>query len=328
MRVLAQLVLAPPSPARRLLGRAHPGEQRQEQQIVDRLAAERHGRQSLHLARQYGPAIDRFVICEVFLARLTLARGDVTGAAAMLAEAGRSARERNFVQRVPEVAAVQVLTLLRQRELAAAARLAEAHDLPLSRARVHLARGDASAALAALEPVRRRAEAKGREDERLPVLVLQALAHHAQGDEDRAVHALADALALAEPGGFIRLFVDEGPPMARLLDAARATGGDSAYVHRLLAAFPGAASEQTTALPLRGPASAVVEPLSAREREVLRLIAAGLSNQEVATRLYLSPHTVKVHARNIYAKLGVTSRMQAAATGKALGLVPETPPPR
>ena len=198
----------------------------------------------------------------------------------------------------------------------------------LSWARVHLARGDPAAALAALEPVRRRAEAQGWEDERLPVLVLQAVAYHAQGDTDRAVQVLADALALAEPGGFIRLFVDEGPPMARLLDAARAAGGASAYIQQLLAALPVAAAEHTTAVPSRGPESPVVEPLSAREREVLRLIAAGLTNQEVATRLYLSLHTVKVHARNIYAKLGVTSRKQAAATGRALGLVPETPSQR
>ncbi len=114
----------------------------------------------------------------------------------------------------------------------------------------------------------------------------------------------------------------------RLPPVSQSSTGASAYLQRLLAAFPVAASEHTTAVPLRGPESAVVEPLSAREREVLRLIAAGLSNQDVATRLYLSPHTVKVHARNIYAKLGVTSRMQAAATGKALGLVPEPPSPR
>ncbi len=140
-------------------------------------------------------------------------------------------------------------------------------------------------------------------------------------EKEEAVQLLGDALALAEPGGFIRLFVDEGPPMARLLDAARAAGGASAYLQRVLAAFPVAASEQPTASPSRGAESASVEPLSAREREVLRLIAEGLTNQEVAARLYLSLHTVKVHARNIYAKLGVASRTQAAATGKALGIV-------
>jgi LuxR family maltose regulon positive regulatory protein len=92
----------------------------------------------------------------------------------------------------------------------------------------------------------------------------------------------------------------------------------------LLAAFPVAESEQTTSSPLRGPESELVEPLSERELEVLQLIAQGLTNQDVATRLYLSLHTVKVHARNIYAKLGVKNRTQAVAKGKALGILSHT----
>ena len=84
-------------------------------------AAEQYGQQSLQLARQYDRVIDRFIISEVFLARLKLARGDVAGAAAMLAETEQSVRQNNFVQRMPEVAAAQVLVLLRQGDLAAAA---------------------------------------------------------------------------------------------------------------------------------------------------------------------------------------------------------------
>ena len=139
-------------------------------------AAEQHGQQSLQLARQI-ENIDRFVVCEVFLARLKLAQGDVAGAAAILAQADQSARQHNFVYRIPEVAAAQVLTLLRQGNLAAAAHLAQTHELPISQARVHLAQGDPSAALAVLEPLRQQAEAKGWEDERLKVMVLQAVAH-------------------------------------------------------------------------------------------------------------------------------------------------------
>jgi len=133
----------------------------------------------------------------------------------------------------------------------------------------------------------------------------------------------SEALALAAPGGFIRLFVDEGVPMARLLYEALAHGIEPAYIRRLLAAFPVSEPAQTTASPVSSPESEWVEPLSAREREVLQLIAEGLTNQDVAARLYLSLHTVKVHARNIYAKLGVTSRTQAVAKGKALGILPQ-----
>ena len=94
--------------------------------------------------------IDRFVISEVFLARLKLAQGDAAGAAAILAKADQSARQQNFVYRIPEVAAAQVLTLLRQGNLGAAAHLAQTYELPISQARVHLAQGDATAALAVL----------------------------------------------------------------------------------------------------------------------------------------------------------------------------------
>jgi LuxR family maltose regulon positive regulatory protein len=185
-------------------------------------AAEQHGRQSLHLARQYDRVIDRFVVCEVFLARLKLAQGDLAGAAALLAQASQSARQQNFVYRIPEVAAAQVLTLLRQGNLAAAAHLAQTHDLPHGQARVHLAQGDPSTALAVLEPVRQQMEAKGWEDERLKVMVLQAIALYAYREKDKAVQLLFDALLLAEPGGFIRIFVDEGRPMAQLLSEAAA----------------------------------------------------------------------------------------------------------
>src|SRR5438067_455187 len=102
-------------------------------------AAEQYGHQSLHLARQYDRVIDRFIVCEVFLARLKLAQGDVAGAAAILAQASQSAHQQNFVYRIPEVAAAQVLTFLRQGNLAVAAELAQTYKLPISQARVHLA---------------------------------------------------------------------------------------------------------------------------------------------------------------------------------------------
>ena len=163
----------------------------------------------------------------------------------------QSARQQNFVYRIPEVAAAQVLTLLRQGNLAAAAQLAQTHELPISQARVHLAQGDPSAALAVLEPLRQQMEAKGWQDERLKVMVLQAVAHHAHGEKDKAVQLLGDALALAEPGGFIRIFVDEGEPMRLLISDFRwwiekqSRDQDhnlSGYVDKLLAAFARAAA--------------------------------------------------------------------------------------
>jgi LuxR family maltose regulon positive regulatory protein len=113
--------------------------------------------------------------------------------------------------------------------------------------------------------------------------------------------------------------------MARLLHEALSRGISPGYLRRLLAAFP--ATELGQAVPSRAAAAPIglAEPLSSRELEVLDLIAAGLTNQQIAARLYVSLHTVKSHDRNIYAKLGVSSRTQAAAKGRVLGLLPPNP---
>ncbi|MGI8483803.1 MAG: AAA family ATPase, partial [Thermomicrobiales bacterium] len=105
-------------------------------------AAEEHGRQSLQLAQQFDRVIDRFIVSEVFLARLKLAQGDVAGAAAMLTQADQSARQHNFVHRFAEIAATQVQVLLHQGDVEAAVYLTQKHDLPLSNVRVHLAERD------------------------------------------------------------------------------------------------------------------------------------------------------------------------------------------
>jgi LuxR family maltose regulon positive regulatory protein len=303
-----------------IVSEAHLGMARICYEWNDLEASARHGRQSLHLARQYESFIDRFVLCEVALARLKLAQGDVDGATAMLAQVSQAARQRNFVYRLPEVAAAQVLALLRQGHLAAAAQLAATYDLPLSQARVSLAQGDPSTALATLALWREQVEAKGWVDERLQALALQALALQAQGDQDQAEQALGEALALAEPGGFVRTFVDEGPPMARLLTAAAALGRMPHYIGRLLAACE-AEEQKRHGVSSRLPTQPLIEPLSRREEEVLRLIAQGLSNQEISERLVLAVSTVKGHNRSIFDKLQVQRRTEAVARARELGLL-------
>jgi LuxR family maltose regulon positive regulatory protein len=224
---------------------------------------------------------------------------------------------------MPEVAAAQVLALLEQGDLAAAAHLAEKHELPISQARVHLARGDTSAALAVLGSWRRQVEARGWEDERLKVMVLQAVALHAHGETDEAVQLLGDALALAEPGGFIRTFVDEGVPMAQLLYQAAAREVMPDYTSKLLAAFEAEEQRSTgqSRLPISPPSQPLIEPLSPRELEVLQLIAQGLSNREICGRLFLALSTVKGHNRTIFGKLEVQRRNEAVARARELGLL-------
>ena len=286
-------------------------------------AAEQHGQRSLQLARLYDSVIDRYILSEVFLARLKLARGDTAAAAAMLAETEQSVRRNNFVHRLPEVAFVQVRVLLRQGDLAAAVQLTETYQFPMCQARIFLAQGHPAAAVAVLEPMRRQLEAEAWEDERLMVMVVQAIALHAHGEKDKAVQLLGEVLVLAEPGGFIRLFVDEGPPMAGLLREAVSRGIMPDYIGKLLAAFEAEKriDEDNSDLPPVSTGRPLIEPLSQRELEILHLIAQGLSNREIGERLFLALDTIKGHNRHIFDKLEVQSRTEAVARGRELGLL-------
>ncbi|NNJ12779.1 LuxR family transcriptional regulator [Chloroflexales bacterium ZM16-3] len=279
-------------------------------------AAERHGCQGRDLARQM-ESIDTSLPAMLLLARVHLARGDVGGAAARLAEAEQFMRRNDFLSWAPEIAEARVLTLLRQGDHAAAAALAQTYDLPQSQARVLLAQGDPAAALATLEPWRDHVEARGWADERLRAMVLQALALHAHGDGAGALGLLGEALALAEPDGCVRLFVDEGPPMTLLLRRLKDGGGMMGeHLHRLLRAF--GAQHDAPASPAAHP---LIEPLSEREREILGLIVAGLANQQIADQLTISLNTVLYHTKNIYGKLGVNRRPLAIARARELNLM-------
>jgi LuxR family maltose regulon positive regulatory protein len=321
-RRVLQLASEPPQP---IASEAHLSLGRIYYEWNDLAAALEHGQLSLRLARQFESVIDRFILCEVFLARLKLARGDVTGADALLAQANQSAHQHHFADRMPEIAEVQVLVLLRQGHLAAAAHLAEMHELPLSRVRVLLAQRDPVAALVVLESRRRQVETNNWEDERLKILVLQSLALQARRETARAIQVLAVALALAEPGGFVRSFLDEGPPMAYLLVAAAAHGLLPNYIGTLLAAFDAAQrAVSATPLPLltaSSPARPLIKPLSHRELEVLRLIAQGRSNQRISEQLVIALSTVKGHNRSIFSKLQVQRRTEAVAYARELGLL-------
>jgi LuxR family maltose regulon positive regulatory protein len=197
-------------------------------------------------------------------------------------------------------------------------------------ARVLIAQGRADEANELLERLRRSVEAAGRMGELIEILAVQAIAQQTtqRGDPSRTFHTLTQALALAEQQGNIRKLVDEGAPMASLLREAHARGIAPTYVARLLAAFGKdegrRMKDEATSAPLHPSsfiAHALVEPLSVREQEVLRLIAAGLSNDAIAQKLVVALSTVKKHINNIYTKLGVESRTQALARARELHLL-------
>lgn len=301
-------------PPQRMAGEVQLGLARISYEWNDLAAAEQHAERSAELARPM--IVDTFAKYEVFLARLRLVQGDVPAAVAALAEAEAFLRRHNFMFRMPDVAAGQVVALLRQgrpEAVAAAAQLAETHQLPLSRARVLLAQKDPAAALAVLAPLRQQAEAKNRPDERLKVLVLEALAYQAQGQTAPAMAALGEALALGEPGGFIRTFVDEGQAMAALLREVEKRGIAQSYVGQILAGF-GPVEDR------RPVTQRLSEPLSDRELEVLRLLGSELSGPEIALRLSVSLNTLRSHTKNIFTKLAVTNRRAAVRRAEELHL--------
>lgn len=178
--------------------------------------------------------------------------------------------------------------------------------------RTLLTKGDHEAAVTLSERLLQQAETAGRMGSVIEILILQALAFQANKDMDHSLAALERALALAQPEGYIRLFLDEGEAMTRLLCQAQSRQVGSGYAAELLSkigSVPGMAQPSMQLL---------IEPLTTREVEVLKFIEAGCSNQEIAEKLVISNATVKRHISNIYAKLGVKSRTQAVAIGKEL----------
>jgi len=188
-------------------------------------------------------------------------------------------------------------------------------------ARLKIARGQLHGVPAILDRVRRRAEAEGRMGSVIEILVLLATTLRAQGRTDEAITTLQRALSLAEPEGYIRVFVDAGEPMAELLRSALSRQILPDYVSGLLASF-GTATGRAGAVPFSGPRlRPAMEPITGRELEVLRLLAAGASNKQIAGELVLVTGTVKAHLLNIYRKLDAHNRTQAVARARELNLL-------
>jgi LuxR family maltose regulon positive regulatory protein len=269
-------------------------------------------------------------------ARLRQLEGDLDGALDLLDRAERL-YVRGPVPDVRPIGALRVRVWLAQGRLAEALDWVRAQGLSvddhlayprefahLTLARVLLARcaGErdhraAGDALGLLGRLLVEADGHGRTGSAIEILVLQALAHRARGQVAAALGPLGRVLALAGPEGYVRTFVDEGEPMRDLLRQAVAAGVSGAYARRLLDAF----EEPARGVPVSPAAAALVEPLTAREVEIVRLVAAGMRNQEIADHLVVSLPTVKRHIANSYGKLGVGHRTEAVARATALGLL-------
>ena len=268
----------------------------------------------------------------VAMARIRQAEGDLSGALDLLNEAERL-YVGDYFPNVRPVPALRARVLVAQRELGAALGWARERGLSVENdlsylhefehitlARVLLARYAADRAQRSIQEVTRllerllrAAETGQRTGSVIEILVLQALAHQARADVPAALTSLQRAVTLAEPEGYVRIFAEEGPPMASLLRAVSKQGTAPNYVRRVLAAI-NKAEDSTPAN------NSLIEPLSARELDVLRLLGTDLDGPEIARNLIVSLNTVRTHTRNVYAKLGVNNRRAAVRRAKELDL--------
>ena len=305
-------------------------------------AAEDNLEQGFQLAHGRSVEANGALVGSMALAQIHWARGDTAGAFSVLDRFVRSAHEHHFAPLiVARGEALRAHLLFMQGQIDAAWQWLEANGLtidseptyPLERgyltlARILLAQHRLQEAQTVLARLLHDAEPKGRFNSVIEIQMLRALAFQAAGNRHEACIALERALMLAEPEGYARTFIDEGEPM-RLLMAdfgslieKRSTRLHS-FMSALLAAFSTAQrpSSDATINHQQSAIQNLIEPLSDREREVLHLVADGLSNQEIASKLIIGLGTVKTHINNIFGKLAVKNRTQAVARARDLDLL-------
>jgi LuxR family transcriptional regulator, maltose regulon positive regulatory protein len=310
-----------------LADRAYAGLSRVSYEWNQLAASARYAHQCLELC-QPGENIDLQALVQVVLAKMEHAQGNWAQAQVTLRAAERLASEYPLSSR-QSIWVESALTCiwLAQGDQERAVDFVQRRNLTLDDGipylrepeylvllRLRLAQGDHAAALTLAGRLLQQAETANRTGDIIERLILQALIFQAKKELDLALTSLRRAFALAQREGYVRVFLDEGEPMAKLLYQAKAHQMGTSYAAELLPMLSRANDRE---LP---PAQLLIEPLSSRELEVLTLIESGHSNQAIAAQLVISITTVKRHISNIYAKLGVTSRTQAVACTRELQL--------
>ena len=259
------------------------------------------------------------------LARIRRAQGDMESALAALDDAHGVTEKMGLVPVRDWISAQKAQIWLARGETEAAFNWASHFagqmqedvlpSVPIALAKVWLSKQEPDKALLLLDHALQSAQAVGRLGNAINILAVQAIVYHAQGQHEQAFAALEHALELAEPEGYVRVFIDEGTPMARLLRRMLTRSPASAYIRRLLEALGEPVKRESPII------SKLIDPLSQRELEVLRLIIDGATNQEIAHELVLTVNTVKRHISNIFRKLEVSNRAQAIARARELNLL-------
>lgn len=338
-----QWATAPGAPVLRGAADMHVGMSSLHYEYNDLEAATQHLLTSQALGELAGLPQNPYRWCAA-MARIREAQGDLEEALDLLDQAERL-YEGNFSPNVRPIATRETRVWVAQGRLGEALGWAREQDLSVDNelsflrefdhitlARVLLAcyqndraDGSISEVMGLLERLLKAAEERGGKGSVIEILVLQAIAYHAQGDLPAALWPLQRALTLAEPEGYVRMFLDEGSSMRQLLREAAAREimrrqGLLTYTGRLLAAFEAEKRKGEDKSPLIS-TQPLIEPLSQRELKILQLIALGLSNREIGERLFLALDTVKGHNRKIFDKLQVQSRTEAVARARELGLL-------
>ncbi|MCR8643810.1 LuxR C-terminal-related transcriptional regulator [Paenibacillus sp. N1-5-1-14] len=271
-----------------------------------------HVEQAIQLARLLDQS-DRVIAGEIWLAKIKLAQGDCSSAATLLAQCEHIAKQHQFIHQLPDLASVQVLVLIRQSNELAATFLAKKFNLTQDIARIYLSKNEPTAALILLEPLFEQAQGAQHQDKLLLIMLQQSVAYYSLGDKRHAMQLLKDSLYHTESHGFIRTFIELGKPMFQLLQETANVGLMPSYVQQILVHFDTTYTAHHT--------YSLIEPLSSREIEVLRLISEGQSNQEISEKLYIALATVKEHNRVIFDKLQVKRRTEAVARARELGFL-------
>jgi LuxR family maltose regulon positive regulatory protein len=286
----------------------------------------RHYRHAEALAEQTQSALNQYAMCLV-LARAHWAWGNVESAFDEIERSIEYASQMGFLQAARNARAQQARYWMLQGRVTLARRWSDSIDfdpyLPsdydrqfeqLTFARLLIASEQPALALSILDAADELAASQSRAADRIEISVLRALAHKCQGDHANALAALHHALALGEPGGFVRTFADADALIIPLLRHASVHGDYRDYAQRLLTAIEG-----TTAISVSAQKE-TVEALSEREIQVLRLVAAGMSNRDIGRQLFIAERTAKKHLTNILGKLQATNRTQAVDNARRMGL--------
>jgi len=294
-------------------------------------AASTHIQKGLEFIPLWSKADDT-ALAYIVYSQIQQAQGNMSSAEKHIQQGSQTIRSSGvFSEARGAVTAAEVGLQLKQRDILAVHRWSNALEDRLTSghpfrfenelvlmvlARVYIFQGEFDKGLKLLSQLETSAQEGGREGRLIKILILQALILHTKGDADEAFSSIEKALALAEPEGYVRTFIDEGPPMQRLLTQWASRGEFShlkVFASQLAAQFDGQAKTTDQGM--------LIEPLTPREIEVLTLVALGKTNKAISVELVVSPGTVKAHTSSIYRKLDVSNRTEAVARARELDIL-------